>query len=48
MIHGEPRLQDILQDPIIVALAHSDGISLEDVIRAFENARRALGGNQLP
>ena len=42
MIQGEPSLDEILVDPIVLALVRSDGISLDDVVRACEIARRAL------
>lgn len=42
VIHGEPRLEEILVDPIILALLRSDGISLDDVIHACEIARREM------
>jgi hypothetical protein len=46
MIHGEPKLDELLHEPVVLALVRSDGITVDDVIRAFETARRALKGLQ--
>jgi hypothetical protein len=42
MMHGEPNLDEILIDPIVLAVIRSDGLTVDDVIRAFEAARHAL------
>jgi len=38
----EPRLDDLLSDPIIDALLQRDGISREELRRMMEEARRTL------
>jgi hypothetical protein len=42
MIHGEPKLDEILLDPIVLALVRSDGLTVDDVVRACEAARRGM------
>jgi hypothetical protein len=41
-IEGEPRVEDLLSDPISDLLLRHDGLTREDVWRAVESARRAL------
>lgn len=38
---GEPRLNDLLRDPILLLLLDRDGVSLAEFHRLIERARRA-------
>ena len=43
---GEPTLEDLLSDPIILAVMHRDGVEPETLRRVIGNirrSRRALG-----
>jgi len=40
-LHGEPRLNDLLRDPILHLLLDRDGVSLEEFHRLIERARRS-------
>ena len=39
-VHGEPKLNELLGDPILHLLLARDRISLEDLRRLIEQARR--------
>jgi hypothetical protein len=47
-LHGEPKLNDLLNDPIMDLLLKGDGISLEEVIRLLERARRHRKSKGIP
>jgi hypothetical protein len=38
----EPRLDDVLGDPVVQAVMERDGVSREDVLACVERARRRL------
>jgi len=42
-VHGEPKLSDLLGDPILHLLLHRDRVSLEDLHLLIEQARRQCG-----
>jgi hypothetical protein len=42
MMYGEPNLDEILIDPIVLAMMRSDGLTVDDVVGACEAARQAL------
>lgn len=39
-IHGEPKLSELLGDPILLLLLDRDGVSLEDLRELIEQARQ--------
>ena len=41
--HDEPRLDEILNDPILQMLLDRDGISADDLRALIEQARQRLG-----
>lgn len=40
--YGEPRLDDLLGDPVMQAVMARDGVSREDVLACVEGARRRM------
>jgi len=40
-LQGEPKLNDLLRDPILLLLLDRDGVSLAEFLRLIERARRA-------
>lgn len=45
-LHGEPRLDEVLTDPIILAILFRDGIDPERLRRSLvEQARRVRGAS---
>lgn len=47
-LQGEPRLNDLLRDPILLLLLDRDGVSLAEFHRLIENARRARWAVEKP
>lgn len=43
-VHGEPKLSELLGDPILHLLLERDRVSLEDLRRLIERARRQCVG----
>jgi hypothetical protein len=43
-VHGEPKLSDLLGDPILHLLLDRDGVSLEDLHKLIQRARRQCEG----
>jgi len=43
-LHGEPRIKDVLADPIIHTIMRHDGISDEDLRIVVRTARARLRG----
>ena len=41
-LNGEPRVEDLLNDPIMAILLRYDGLEQEDVRQAMESAAAAL------
>ena len=41
-LNGEPRVEDLLNDPIMAILLRYDGLEQEDVRQAMERAAAAL------
>ena len=41
-IAGEPRLQDLLSDPLVHAVLQRDGLDLQDLRQAIARGRRRL------
>lgn len=39
-VHGEPKLSELLGDPILHLLLHRDRVSLDDLRLLIEEARR--------
>ena len=42
MLHGEPPLQELLSEPIIILVAQSDGVSVEDLVRLCDEVRTGV------
>ena len=43
-VHGEPKLSDLLGDPILRLLLDRDGVSVEDLLELIQRARRQCEG----
>jgi hypothetical protein len=43
-VHGEPKLSDLLGDPILRLLLDRDGVSVEDLRELIQRARRQCEG----
>ena len=43
-VHGEPKLSDLLGDPILHLLLERDRVSLEDLRRLIDQARSRCEG----
>lgn len=41
-LDGEPRIEELLSDPIVAILLRRDGLELDDVRRAMAHAAAAL------
>lgn len=39
----EPRIEDLLEDPVLHAILRKDGVSRDDLMAVITNARRRLG-----
>ncbi len=39
-VHGEPKLNDLLGDPILHLLLDRDGVSIDDLLELIQRARR--------
>ncbi len=39
-VHGEPKLSELLRDPILHLLLDRDGVSLEDLRQLMKQTRR--------
>ncbi len=44
MLQGEPPLHELLSEPIIVLLAQSGGVSVEELVRLCQEVRERLIG----
>jgi len=44
MLQGEPPLDELLSEPMIVLLADSDGITTEELVRLCAEVRERLRG----
>ena len=42
--YDEPRLDELLGDPVVQAVMERDGVSRADVLECVEGARRRLAG----
>ena len=47
-LHGEPELNDLLNDPIMDLLLKCDGVSIEELIDLLERARRRRRAETVP
>jgi hypothetical protein len=45
--YGEPRLDDMLGDPVVRAVMDRDGVSREDVLACVEGARLRMARRAL-
>ena len=44
-IHGEPTIDDLLDDPVVITLLQRDGLTCEDVRAAAALGRRRLNAD---
>ena len=42
MIHGEPKLEEILSEPIVLMLAERDGVKVEELHALVDDVRRKM------
>jgi hypothetical protein len=47
-LHGEPKLNDLLNDPIMDLLLKRDGVRVEELVGLLERARRRRKGESIP